>query len=199
MGHRRKPLSGFPITEAFATTTESESYRRSIPLVCLLCGHGFRVLGKHLDYVHGMSSREYCDRYNIRFGHGLSDSDWHANQSEKMKQRANAETLTQRALAIGKQNPRRTRVTAYARQHHCEVKADAATVRTRACAYCLSFFTTRDKRTRYCSASCGSKATAHYGARKPPRTCPQCNALVNRMCHGVCLRCQKRNYRKAKR
>jgi hypothetical protein len=68
---RRVVNDGFPIPARPMTRQEIDDYLGGDVIVCLLCGRRYQSVGAHLTRVHGMSSREYQDRYGLPYSRGL--------------------------------------------------------------------------------------------------------------------------------
>ena len=61
---------------------------------CLECGRWFRAIGSHLTRAHGMTAREYRERWGLPATHRLASDDLRAAQS----------ILTTRMIADGTMN-----------------------------------------------------------------------------------------------
>jgi hypothetical protein len=67
----RTILAGFPRPSPFKTREEIDHYFCGDRITCLLCGHSFRSLPKHLFEVHNLSGDEYRSMYGLPYSRGL--------------------------------------------------------------------------------------------------------------------------------
>ncbi|NCC21074.1 MAG: hypothetical protein EOM26_01265 [Alphaproteobacteria bacterium] len=67
----KKPLPDFPVSEKFRTKDEVEAYFDNDALVCLLCGHAYESLHKHLKNTHQCEPDEYREQFGLPWRRGL--------------------------------------------------------------------------------------------------------------------------------
>lgn len=69
---RRRTKEGYPIEARKFTYDEIKAYQETPRVLCLLCGHDYGTLAKHLVYVHDVTVKEYKDMYGLPNKEGLS-------------------------------------------------------------------------------------------------------------------------------
>ncbi len=98
---RRRFLAGatafYPMEGTF-TPQEALDYLETDPLVCLLCGKGFQMLGRHLSGSHDISGRDYCDMYLIPWSQpsDLADEGHPLRRAEGLATKAHRRALSER-------------------------------------------------------------------------------------------------------
>lgn len=64
----------YPCERPFETTQEVKEYLSGDTIVCLLCGKRYKMLCKHLIYMHNIDVNTYREKYAIPWTYGLSAS-----------------------------------------------------------------------------------------------------------------------------
>lgn len=94
---RHTPLVGFPQKVAFKTMDEIEAYLSGVKIQCLLCGHEFRLLSRHLTLHHHVSPESYKDGFGIPRSIALATNDIKARTSKQAS--LNNSTMTKEEVA----------------------------------------------------------------------------------------------------
>ena len=70
-GSLLKCLPGFPAERQFQTMEEANEYLSGEKITCLICGHPYKGLYRHLEHAHDMSADDYRDRFGLPPSCGL--------------------------------------------------------------------------------------------------------------------------------
>ena len=85
---QKPPLPGYPVTKAFQTKEELDSYLNAPLIKCLLCGRDLKTLHRHIESaIHKVSHDEYHLMYGIPWGRALCCPDTLKKQSDRLIRR----------------------------------------------------------------------------------------------------------------
>ncbi|MFO1067973.1 MAG: MucR family transcriptional regulator [Geminicoccaceae bacterium] len=84
---RREVLPGYPVLPRAMSIEEVDAYLDSDPIPCLLCGHSFKVLARHLQHIHAMTPDQYRERYGLPYSIGLAAVSSRQRFEELLRQR----------------------------------------------------------------------------------------------------------------
>lgn len=80
-------MPGYPVLPRAMSIEEIDAYLDSDPIPCLLCGHSFRVLARHLRLIHAMTPDQYRERYGLPYSVGLAAVSSRQRFEELLRQR----------------------------------------------------------------------------------------------------------------
>lgn len=98
---KRTIKAGFPVDRPFQTRDEIDTYLSGDRVVCLRCGHAYRILETHLRGVHEITGDDYREIYALPFERGLCASDFSAQRIDHGK-RLYEENVERQAGALAK-------------------------------------------------------------------------------------------------
>jgi hypothetical protein len=98
---KRSIKAGYPVDARFETREQIDAYFSGARVVCLQCGHSYRILEAHLRGVHGMTGDDYREMYCLPFQRGLCAADFSAQRVEHGK-RLFEENQERQTAAINK-------------------------------------------------------------------------------------------------
>lgn len=174
------------------TPTEVVAYFLADPMPCLVCGRKFQLLGRHVRR-HGMTVKEYCEKYGIPFlwkGHtGLATMAQRKQKSDQVPQyhREEMRHLHKLSSKPPRASKATRRVAYYVVQHGLSGLAD------RKCRQCDKIYTPSSNVNKgWCSRQCASKRA---GMERPwqvtaPSPCVNCGKIYKPLRRGRCNACR---------
>lgn len=117
---------GYPKKMTFKTLQEVNDYLECDRLVCLLCGHDFMALHKHIQLCHEMTADQYKELYGIPWRKGLVAKPLREKQARIINKQRKDGVLPQSpskehiAKLVRVAVPHRRPITDAARRHYSE-------------------------------------------------------------------------------
>lgn len=175
---KRAILAGYPVERPFESSEEAAEYLNHELLTCLLCGHTFGNLTKHIQMSHAMEAAEYKEKYCLPHARGLAGTRLSLRMSETCRETIKAGKLPQTEnLAAYVKNPRKPTTGRYARLRLRETtptrkRRSPLPLKSRECRVCgLAFERPRWSKTFLCSGECKTKWHCENGSRPKEYKC----------------------------
>lgn len=193
---KSNPHKGYP-KEGKLTPQEALEYRRTDPMVCLLCGRSYQLLGSHITRSHKIRVEDYCERYGIPFRWGREETNGQGLATPRHRLRMRESILAveghvDRVRQMGKDAPHGLRA-AHWPEAYKAARVSVSKTAPRDCPVCGSSFRPKHSWVTFCSKKCSGISRRGKATRptNPPQPCVNCGEAHKPSRKGRCNRCYR--------